>query len=147
MYLHRGFLLVQSEIRFPASAHCFTGRASNRYHLRILHQLFHRHFLVLHHGSPLSLILSRLVYSLLIICPYHRTRILPFHSTNPYYRVSFNILCLLICKSIHPLLTLIIIFLNHNLFHQIHVSMAGSRFLFRIRIILLIYEYLSHSKF
>ena len=93
-YLHIAFNPVQLETSFPTIAHWFTGRGSNRYHLRILHQLLSRHFLLLHHGYPQSSILSRSVCLLLIIFPYHKTRIPPFHSTNLYYRVSFNILCL-----------------------------------------------------
>ena len=147
IYQHIVFHLVQLETIFPVIAHGFTGRVSNRYHLLILHQFLFRHFLTLHHGYPRSLILSRLVCLLLIISPYPRTRIPPFHFTSPYYRVSFNILRLSIYKSIHPLLILIIPSLNHNLFHRLLVLMAGSGFLFRIRIILLIYEYLSLQKF
>ena len=92
MYLHIVLHLVQLKTSFSAIAHWFTGRVSNRYHLRILHQLLSRHFLMLHHGYPPSLILSRSVCSLLIIFSYHRTRIPPFHSTSPCYRALFNIL-------------------------------------------------------
>ena len=98
-------------------------------------------------ATPWLSSISRSVCSLQIICLYRRTRIPPFHSTNSYYRVSFNILCLSIYKSINLLLILIISSLNHNLFHQILVLMACSGFLFRTSIILLIYEYLSLPKF
>ena len=147
MYLRITFLLVRLETSVPAIAHWFTDRVYNCYHLRILHQLLSRHFLTLHHGYPRYFILSHSVFSLLILFPYPRTRIPPFYSINPYCRVLFNIRCLLIYKSIHSLLILIIPSLNHNLFHQIRVLMAGSGFLFRTSIILLIYEYLSLSKF
>ena len=147
MYLRIVFHLVQLETSFPAIARWFIGRLSNRYHLRILNQRLSRYILTLHHGYSRSLILSCLVCSLLIIFPYHRTRIPPFHFTNPYYRVTFNILCLSIYKSIHSLLIPIIPSMNHNLFHRMLVLMAGLGFLFRISIILLIYKYLSLPKF
>ena len=133
MYMYITFHLVQLKTSFLAIAHSFKGQFSN--HLRILHQILSHHFLTLHHGYPQYLILSRSDCSLLIIFPYHRTRIPLFLSINPYYRDSFNTLCLTIYKSIYPLLILIIQSLSHNLFHQILVLMVDLGFLFRTSII------------
>ena len=145
--LSASYFLWFSVVSFTVIVLSFIVLLYNDFSLPILHQILYNNSLILHRCNFPTTILSRLVYLLQIVFLYHKPRLfILFPFTNHCYKATSNITNLFIYKSILLLLSLIIPFLNHNLFHPIIILMASSDHYFKMNLFYLIYKYLSLPK-